>query len=221
MKNFIYIAISFLLMTGCKPGIPKDLIQPDKMALILHDIHVFDGYINAVTQSDSAKAVAAKYYNGIYKKFAIDSALYMRSWNYYNKHPRVMTEIYTKVVSGLDKEKKAFVRADSLATAKILKTQKARMKADSLKIKTDSLKKSDSLKLAKEKKKFLRQMDSLKNLSLSPEERLKSKERITKRFDSLILARKRDSIKKAKPVKKKPVKKATKVSSIKKVNSVK
>lgn len=203
-------------MTGCKPGIPKDLIQPDKMAQVLHDIHVFDGYINAITHSDTARMVAASYYKGIYKKFAIDSALYARSLNYYNRNPRIMTEIYTNVVSRLEKEKKAFVRADSLATAKILSTQKARMKADSLKIKTDSVKKSDSLKLVKERKKFLRQMDSLKNLRLSPKERLKSKERIRKTFDSLRLVRKRDSIRKAKQVKK-----VTKVNSVKKANSVK
>jgi hypothetical protein len=212
MKNFIYIAISFLLMTGCKPGIPKDLIQPDKMAQVLHDIHVFDGYINAITHSDTARMVAASYYKGIYKKFAIDSALYARSLNYYNKHPRVMTEIYVKVVSRLDKEKKAFVKADSLANVKILKTQKARMKADSLKIKTDSIKRSDSLKLAKERKKFLRQMDSLKNLRLSPKERIKAKALINKRLDSLKLVRKRDSIRKAKQVKK-----TTKVNSVKKL----
>jgi hypothetical protein len=203
-------------MTGCKPGIPEDLIQPDKMALVLHDIHVFDGYINAITHSDSAKKVAAGYYNGIYKKFGIDSALYARSLNYYNSNPRVMTEIYTDVVSRLEKEKKAFVRADSLATAKILKTQKARMKADSLKLKNDSIKKSDSLKLVKERKKFLRQMDSLKNLRLSPKERQKSRERIKKTFDSLRLVRKRDSIRKAKLVKK-----TTKINSVKKANSVK
>ncbi len=208
--------ISFLLMTGCKPGIPGDLVQPDKMALVLHDIHVFDGYINAVTQSDSAKAVAARYYNGIYKKFAIDSALYARSWNYYSRHPRVMTEIYTKVVSRLDKEKKAFVRADSLATAKILNTQKARMKADSLKLKTDSVKRSDSLKIVKEKKKFLRQMDSLKNLNLSPKERLKSITMIKKLSDSLKLVKKKDSIRKAKLGKRNK-----KVISVKKVNTVK
>lgn len=192
MKNFIYLAISFLLMTGCKPGIPKDLIQPDKMALVLHDIHVFDGYINAITHRDTAKMVAASYYKGIYKKFGIDSALYARSLSYYNRNPRVMTEIYTNVLSRLEKEKKAFMRADSLATAKILKTQKARMKADSLKLKNDSIKKSDSLKLVKERKKFLRQMDSLKNF------------------------RKRDSIRKAKLAKK-----TTKVNSVKKANSVK
>ena len=203
-------------MTGCKPGIPKDLIQPDKMALVLHDIHVFDGYINAITHRDTAKMVAASYYKGIYKKFGIDSALYARSLSYYNRNPRVMTEIYTNVLSRLEKEKKAFMRADSLATAKILKTQKARMKADSLKLKNDSIKKSDSLKLVKERKKFLRQMDSLKNLRLSPKERQKSRERIKKTFDSLRLVSKRDSIRKAKLVKK-----TTKVNSVKKDNSVK
>lgn len=203
-------------MTGCKPGIPKDLIQPDKMALVLHDIHVFDGYINAITYSDSAKKVAASYYNGIYKKFGIDSALYARSLDYYNRNPRVMTEIYTNVVNRLEKEKKAFIRADSLATAKILNTQKARMKADSLKLKNDSIKKSDSLKFVKEQKKFLRQMDSLKNARLSPKERQKANERIKKTLDSARLARKRDSIRKANQIKK-----STKINTVKKVNPVK
>lgn len=127
-----------------------------------------------------------------------------------------MTEIYTKVVSRLDKEKKAFVRADSLATAKILNTQKARMKADSLKLKNDSIKRSDSLKIAKEKKKFLRQMDSLKKLSLSPKERLKSITMMKKLSDSLKMVKKKDSLRKAKRMKK-----TTKINTVKKVNSVK
>ena len=32
-----------LLMTGCKPGVPKEYIQPDDMEDILYDYHVADG----------------------------------------------------------------------------------------------------------------------------------------------------------------------------------
>lgn len=210
-------------MTGCKPGVPKDLIQPDKMALVLHDIHIFDGYVNTISNIDTPKAVAASYYMGIYKKFAIDSALFTRSMNYYNAHPKIMNEIYDGVVKRLDKEKKAFIKADSLENVKILKQQKAKMKTDSLKMKKDSLKiranavkQSDSSKIDLERKKLLRQLDSLKNLRLSPNERLKSDALKKKLADSLKSVKKKESLRKAKQSKKR-----TKISSIKKINSVK
>jgi hypothetical protein len=219
MKNFIYIALSFLLMTGCKPGVPKDLIQPDKMALVLHDIHIFDGYVNTISNIDTPKAVAASYYLGIYKKFAVDSALFARSMSYYNAHPKVMNEIYDEVVKRLDKERKAFMKADSLANIKILKQQKAKMKADSLKMKKDSLKikanavkQSEAAKIDLERKKLVRQLDSLKNLRLSPKDRLKSDALKKKLADSLKSVKKKDSLRKAKQSKKR-----TKVSSVKKL----
>jgi len=173
MKNFIYTAFLFLFIAGCKPGIPSDIIQPDKMALVLNDIHIVDAYITTIPNMDSSKTIAASYYKGIYKRYEIDSALYGKSMSYYSKHPRVLDEIYDKVTKGLTKQKNVLVKADSLANAKVAKALKAKMKADSVK-RVDSLKKvtapqkakfkADSLKkvLAVKKADSIKKVDSTK-----------------------------------------------------------
>ncbi|TCC91128.1 DUF4296 domain-containing protein [Pedobacter hiemivivus] len=126
MRNFLYIVIVFFSISGCKPGVPKDIIQPDEMAKVLHDIHIADSYIGQVARPDSVKIIAAGYYKGIYKKYDIDSALYNKSMNYYYKEPKVLNDIYVKVTGQLTKEKDAIVKADSIFNANEI--QKARLK---------------------------------------------------------------------------------------------
>ena len=126
MKNFLYIAIVFFLLSGCKPGIPKDLIQPEEMAKILHDIHIADSYLGMTMSPDSVKIKAAGYYKGIYKKYDIDSATYTKSMVYYQKEPKILNDIYLKITGTLTKEKNAILKADSIFSAKEM--MKARMK---------------------------------------------------------------------------------------------
>ncbi|WEK17985.1 MAG: DUF4296 domain-containing protein [Candidatus Pedobacter colombiensis] len=117
MRNFLYIVIIFFFSSGCKPGIPKDIIQPDEMAKVLHDIHIADSYLGQLARPDSVKIIAAGYYKSIYKKYDIDSALYARSMNYYYKEPQVLNDIYVKVTGQLKKERDAIVKADSIFNA--------------------------------------------------------------------------------------------------------
>ena len=127
MKNFLYIAIILFTLSGCKPGVPGDLIQPEKMASVLHDIHIADSYLGMVSGPDSIKIKAAEYYKGIYKKYDIDSALYVRSMEYYYKEPKILNDIYVKVTGDLSKERDALVKADSVSFAN--ERTKARVKA--------------------------------------------------------------------------------------------
>ncbi|NQX39116.1 protein of unknown function [Pedobacter steynii] len=132
MRNFLYIVFLFLLISGCKPGIPKQVIQPDQMSGLLADIHIVDGYVSSIPSSDSAKKVAAAYYKGIYKKYGVDSAKYAKSMAYYNSEPKVLDEIYTKVVADLSRQKAIVVKSDSLSNAKIQKALSLKNSADSL-----------------------------------------------------------------------------------------
>jgi len=189
MKYFIYAAFSLLLLPGCKPGIPKDLIQPDEMSLMLHDIHLFEGYVTSITNIDTARSVAAGYYTAIYKKYHTDSAQYTRSLNYYVAHPKIMEQIYKDVTSKLKKEKDGIVRADSLENVKNAKTLRAKFVAD-------SVRRADSVKVAAEKKKLDRQLDSLRKLQRSSKVKdLKGNNILEKRIDSLKKKKHADSLK--------------------------
>ncbi|WP_316839944.1 DUF4296 domain-containing protein [Pedobacter gandavensis] len=132
MRNFLYILSLFLLISACKPGIPKDIIQPDKMPGVLSDIHLTDAYVASFPSSDSARKVASSFYKGIYKKYGIDSAVFARSMAYYNDNPKLLDEIYTSVVDDLTKQKAVITKSDSLANEKNRKELMLKMSADSL-----------------------------------------------------------------------------------------
>lgn len=91
---------------ACKPGIPKTIIQPNKMEKVLFDIHVVDGYIGALQRPDTAKMIASSYYKGVYKKFGIDSASYTKSLNYYYQHPDLLNKIYENLTKQFEVERK-------------------------------------------------------------------------------------------------------------------
>ncbi|TKC06765.1 DUF4296 domain-containing protein [Pedobacter polaris] len=105
MKRFFFLIIVCVSFYACKPGIPKELIQPDKMEQVLLDIHIVDGYISGLPSLDTSKKVASAYYKGVYKKFEIDSALYSQSMNYYYKHPDLMKKMYDSITVKLSKLK--------------------------------------------------------------------------------------------------------------------
>lgn len=123
MKNFLYITFLSLVITACKPGIPSNVIQPDKMVLILSDTHVIDGYITNIPNADSARIVASSFYQGLYKKYGIDSAQFAKSMFYYNRDPKAMDEIYTQVLVKLNQQKNVVTKTDSISNA--IKMKKA------------------------------------------------------------------------------------------------
>lgn len=204
MKYFIYLVFLFMMFTGCKPGIPKDILQPDEMALVLHDIHIFDGYVTSITHIDTARKTAAEYYNGIFKKFHTDSATYNKSLDYYIKHPRQMTEIYTKVTGRLKKEKDILIKADSLKDARSSKSAREKLQAD-------SVKKADSVKIAAEREKLHKQLDSLDKATKSS---LQSKNKAKK---AGILKKRQDSLEKAKKINLRPKNKLKKAAILKRM----
>lgn len=140
---------------ACKPGIPKNVLQPDEMAKVLFDIHVVDGYLNHQIVPDSTKKLAAQYYRGVYQKYGIDSAGYNRSLDYYYEHPDKMKVIYDTVGARLarerDKQQKALdkSRAKAALQSKSAKQDAAKKIADSIKMIQQKLKKADSLPQAK------------------------------------------------------------------------
>ncbi|WP_316804136.1 DUF4296 domain-containing protein [Pedobacter nototheniae] len=116
MRRLIWALSIAILWLGCKPGIPNDVIKPDKMEKILYDIHVADGYVSTIYVTDSAKKVAASFYKGIYKKFGIDSAQYSKSMAYYNAHTDDLGKIYKNISKRLEWQKN---KMQKIASAKL------------------------------------------------------------------------------------------------------
>ncbi|MES2418240.1 MAG: DUF4296 domain-containing protein [Bacteroidota bacterium] len=114
MKRFFVVIVVCVSFYACKPGIPENIIQPDKMEKILFDIHIVDGYLTNIPKPDTLKIVAASYYPAVYKKFGIDSASYNRSMNYYYSHPDLLDKIYESLLKTFDKEKKSYEKVEAL-----------------------------------------------------------------------------------------------------------
>jgi hypothetical protein len=175
-----YLLVPILLLcffiSGCKPGVPKNLIQPEEMGKILFDVHVVDSYLNTISDADSSRRIAASYYKGIYKKFDVDSVKYVKSMSYYAEHPDDLSKIYEGVTKDLTAQKNAVVKADSIQSVKL-------KKAAALKIKKDSLKLADSIKKfpAFRKKILLKKADSIKLISLK--RKLQKQNRLLKHVD--------------------------------------
>jgi Domain of unknown function (DUF4296) len=158
-----------MLWFGCKPGVPDDIIKPDKMEKILYDMHIVDGYLSSIYVVDSAKKVAAAYYKGIYKKFGTDSAEYNKSLLWYNTNPKELEAMYKNIQKSLTRQKKAVEIADKMIQKKKFKADSLviakKFKADSLairkKMKPDSLSKVKAVAAIAKKKK---QADSLINI---------------------------------------------------------
>jgi len=142
MRRFCWAGLAFILMGACRPGIPKDIIQPQAIRSVLYDIHVVDGFITTIPVPDSARIVSAAYYKAVYKKHGVDSALYTRSMNYYYDHPEDLTEIYKDVTEKLKKSKDS---VDKIQEKLLKKLEAAKKKTQ------DSLDKADpKLKLQKD-----------------------------------------------------------------------
>jgi Domain of unknown function (DUF4296) len=123
---------------------PENLISKSKMANILADIHLMEGEINnfGIPNTDTTSFLFRKFQANILAKHQIDTSAFNKSYKYYLINPEDFTDIYTDVVSIIEKRNKI----DSTARAKIKKTI-----ADPSRVKKDtalkSINKNDSIKL--------------------------------------------------------------------------
>ncbi|MGY3054331.1 hypothetical protein ACVWYG_002538 [Pedobacter sp. UYEF25] len=141
-KIFLALLLSIFWL-ACSNSVPNGIIKPDKMENVIYDVHVVDGYISNIYPEDSAKKVASRYYNGIYKKFDIDSVQFTESLAYYSEKPVQLEKMYKRISTRLKAQKRYMDQRDSIALKKALK-------ADSIKLKLQA--KKDSIAFAKKLK---------------------------------------------------------------------
>ncbi|SOD13002.1 DUF4296 domain-containing protein [Pedobacter xixiisoli] len=162
MTRFLLLLLSVLSIAACKPGIPKDIVQPNEMEKVLFDIHLVDGYIANIPTQDSARKVGAPIYKGIFKKYGIDSAMHAKSMAYYYNHPDLLSKMYDRISEKMgktrDEEAKKREKEEKLKAEKELKKQKAAeaKRTDSLK----KLKKANQIDTSRKVRKPLKALIS-------------------------------------------------------------
>lgn len=101
------IPFLLLLLASCKNdkiAIPDDILKPEKMKLILTDVHVTDALAEQKTQEGmDEKRLTAEYHMQIFKNHGITEQDFKKSLVFYEANPKLMDEVYAEVLSELTK----------------------------------------------------------------------------------------------------------------------
>ena len=97
-----YLVI-LLLLVSCKPTVPRDYLQPDKMADILYDYHLADAM--AQEEEGDNRAYDSRLYRlAALKKHGVSEADFDSSMVYYTRHADWLHKIYVQVAERMEKD---------------------------------------------------------------------------------------------------------------------
>jgi len=96
------------LLTGCQTtdDKPDNLVDTDKMARILTDVHLAENRVSrlGIPSTDSANLVYKRLEKQILRRHSVDTSAYEKSYVYYSSHPREMEIIYKQIVAKLQQD---------------------------------------------------------------------------------------------------------------------
>jgi hypothetical protein len=100
------LLVSIWLVSACmapEDQRPDDLIDEDRMADILSEIHIAEARVSRLSlrSIDSSNIVYKRLENQIFRKFKVDTATYRKSYVFYSSHPVDMEAVYKKVTEKL------------------------------------------------------------------------------------------------------------------------
>jgi Domain of unknown function (DUF4296) len=105
MKKILIGLLGFCLICACTKKDEKvfTLIPKPKMVALLIDIHIAEATVleKGYLYPDSAQLEYANLEAGIFRKHAIDTAFYRKSYQHYARNPQLLDEIYKIVIDSL------------------------------------------------------------------------------------------------------------------------
>lgn len=102
----ILVALSVgWMVLACKPTIPSKFLQPDEMAKILYDYHLAEGIASNVKAGDTI--ALRSYRSGILAKYGVTEAEFDSSMVYYERHTKLLEDVYQKITDRLNAENTA------------------------------------------------------------------------------------------------------------------
>ena len=104
LRKAIYI-IGVVCLVGCKPGTPKEFIQPDEMEDILYDYFISQGMATVPGAGQGTEEYRRDlYFNAVLKKHGITRADFDSSMVYYYTRADRFVKIYKRVQDRLSEE---------------------------------------------------------------------------------------------------------------------
>ncbi len=88
-------------MSACRsstPEIPKDIIQPDSMVIIMADIHVAESRMVVSGSMGTQRVVKSVYLQQVLLKANVDTARFLKSFDFYSLQPELFAEMYEQIV---------------------------------------------------------------------------------------------------------------------------
>jgi hypothetical protein len=101
----IFLFMLSFLMESCKPGVPREYIQPDDMEDILFDYSLADGITKSQDSKDTIQLRVLRI--AILKKYKVTEAEMDSSMIYYLRHTEQMQKIYENLADRLSREARA------------------------------------------------------------------------------------------------------------------
>lgn len=108
-KHHLPVIALIVLILSCKgksdTHVPKDIIPPDSMAVLLTDVHMLQASLQlGYTRNDSAIS-STEAFNDLWKKHHMTAADYNRYVNYYSRNPTLLDTVYERVLNNLSQQK--------------------------------------------------------------------------------------------------------------------
>ncbi len=146
-KHLLLFFSALLFVVACNSDKPDgNIIDQDKMVLILSDIHLVDGSLMIHGANDSLYKYGTNRYGLVFKKYGIDSALFNNSLKYYSGDPEEMIKIYDNVGKVLAAKNDSTSKVQAKQTALEVKRHEAKVKAEQ-KRKADSIKRDSAQRI--------------------------------------------------------------------------
>lgn len=101
-RVIIGVATILMVLSSCKPKVPSQYIQPDKMEDILYDYHLANTL--AQMQDEHQDYDSHLYRMGVLKKYGVTQAELDSSLVYYMRHADRLHTIYENIADRLNKE---------------------------------------------------------------------------------------------------------------------
>lgn len=102
------ISVLFLLvLAGCKPSLPKDVLPPEKMQTVFWDLTRADEYCNYKVTFDSSWASAEKHeelYQQVFAIHKVSKEQFKKSLRYYQSNPRYLKIVLDSLQNAGDKQ---------------------------------------------------------------------------------------------------------------------
>ena len=103
-KWFVWVVLALVLVTACKPSIPKGIIDPDDMEDFLYDYHLARAIAAQHQTNDSRDFNETMYHHAVLKKHGITQAELDSSFIYYYGHVERFAKIYQNVTKRLNED---------------------------------------------------------------------------------------------------------------------